>query len=608
MSQMELPDRVSPNLGAGLPLPFPDAASALSAFVARAPFGVAVIDTELRFLVVSPGLAALQGQDASRTVGRRVEDVLPAPYGDAVARRLRAVLASGAPIVDPRPWGTFSGPHSERSYTSSYYRLDNASGTTLGVVMLVTETTELRTALTAAKAAGAQLELLQKITEALSERGTIADVTQAALTGAVRAVDASAAVLMAQGPGDELVPLASTGLEDSTLGRLQQPVSLGAHLPHCDALRSRTIVHWGSRAERDLEYPELGRYSGDHQAWAFVPILSRDGGIGVVMFAWRLDREFTESDISLFAAVGRQCALALEQIRTLEAEREARRATEFLVEVTKFVVEGSDEGVYAMSAGNRILTFNRRFCELIGLSETAIHVGADAKSLLAHWLSVAADPEAMSQHLTDARERPFDQLAVDFEPKDGGVIACVSAPIVDRHNVALGRVWYLRDETQRRAQEAEQRVALEQLRASHQHQAFLLQAAEIVSRGDGYVDTLQRLAAVAVPTLADLCLVDTLTWDGRIVRMAARHADPALQPLCDELGAKYAPDPDGAHPSVEVMQTGRVRWSATMSEEFLRKTSRDDSHFALLTLLGFTSYVALPLIADNRVLGEGGLV
>ena len=82
---------------------------------------------------------------------------------------------------------------------------------------------------------------------------------------------------------------------------------------------------------------------------------AKDRGIGVVVFAWRLDREFGETDVSLLAGVGRQCALALEQARILDAEREARRAMEFLVEVTRFVVEGSDDGVFAMSAGNRIL-------------------------------------------------------------------------------------------------------------------------------------------------------------------------------------------------------------------------------------------------------------
>ncbi len=102
--------------------------------------------------------------------------------------------------------------------------------------------------------------------------------------------------------------------------------------------------------------------------------------------------------------------------------------------------------------------------------------------------------------------------------------------------------------------------------------------------------------------------MDTLTWDGRIVRMAAKHADASRQELVDELGSKYAPDPEGDHPSIEVMHTGRVRWSTTMSDEFLRRTSRDEHHFALLKELRFTSYMALPLVADNRILGSITLV
>ncbi len=609
MSQMELPDQVSPDLSAGLAWPHPDVAAAISAFVDQGPFGVAVIDTDLRFLLVSPGLAALHGQEASLTVGRRVDEVLPAPFGEQVGRRLRDVLDSGTPMLDAETWGTFADPRAERSFTSSFYRLDDTSGSALGVVVLVTEMTELRSAVTAATSAAAQLQLLGSITEALSASLRVADVARAALTGAMQALGASAAVLIGLDPGgDSLVPLASTGLSDVTVSRLLEPVARDAHLPHCDTLRSGTITVWGSRAELDMQYPALADHSSNHQAWAFVPMTTKDKDIGVVVFAWRLDRQFGATDVSLLGAVGRQCALALEQSRILDAEREARRAMEFLVEVTRFVVESSDQGVYAMSAGNRILTFNRRFCELIGLPESAIEVGADASALLAYCMWVAADPDILARHLKASREQPFDQLTVDFVLKDGRVLACTASPIVDRRNVALGRVWYLSDETERRAQEAEQRDELQQLQASHEHQAFLLQAAEIVSQADGYAQTLERLAAVAVPTLADICLVDALTWDGRIVRMAAKHANAELQPLVDELGSKYAPDPSGAHPSVEVMHTGRVRWSATMSDEFLRQTSRDDDHFALLKRLGFTSYMAVPLVADNRILGSITLV
>jgi PAS domain S-box-containing protein len=583
--------------------------AAINAFVDRGPFGVAVFDTDLKFLLVSQGLAALHGHEASETVGKRIDEVISPPYGDLVARALTDVLQSGVPVLDIETWGTFADPAAERSFTSSFYRLDGSSGPPLGVVVLITETTELRYAEAAARSAAEQLELLEQVTEALSGGDSVADVIRVALAGAANAVGASAAVIMAlDGPGTTLAHLASTGLSDDTLVRLREPATMDDLMPHCDTLRTGTITLLGSRGERDIEYPDLASCSSDHQALAFVPLSAAKKPVAVVIFAWRLDREFHDTDISLLAAVGRQCALALEQARILDAEREARRATEFLVEVTRFVVEGSDAGVFAISNGNRILTVNRRFCALMGLPDDSVVLGGDANELLVPCLALVADPDAVSRHLDVSRDKLTESSTFDFELKDGRVIACTSSPILDRRTNVLGRVWNIRDETQRRAHEAEQRHALDELVASHEHQAFLLQAAEIIARGEGYGDTLERLAAVAVPVLADLCLVDALTMDGQVVRMAARHSDPSLQPLVDELGAKYSPDPSGAHPSIEVIRTGRARWSEVMSDDFLRRTSRDAHHFALLKRLGFTSYMTLPLVADNRILGSITLV
>jgi GAF domain-containing protein len=589
--------------------PSPDVAAAISSFVDRGPFGVAVFDTDLRFILVSQGLAALHGQEASETVGKCIDEILPRPFADMVAAPLRRSLETGIPILDVDTWGTFADPSAERSFTSSFYRLDDAAGTALGVVVLITETTELRYAEAAAQAAADQLELLDQVTKALAGGDTVADVIHAALPGAAQAVGASAALLLVCNPNDEtLARLASTGLHDETLAALGQTVSLDAAWPHTDSLRSRTITLWASRLERDAEYPALAALTAEHQSWAFVPLLAHDRPIGVVVFAWRLDRTFGPSDVALIGAVGRQCALALEQSRLLDAERQARRAMEFLVEVTKFVVEGLDAGVLALTNGNRILTYNQRFCELTGIPAASIVLGTDASSLLDATLALVNDPATVTGLLAAARERPSETLEADFDCIDGRTLASTSSPIRDRHDTVLGRVWYLRDETVRRAQEAEHLQALDQLLASHEHQAFLLQAAEIISQADGYGETLESLAQVAVPVLADLCLVDALTVDGGVVRMAARHADPALQSLVDELGIRYSPDPAGPHPSIDVMTTGRPRWSDTMTDDFLRRTSRDDDHYALLKRLHFTSYMTLPLVADNQILGSITLV
>jgi serine/threonine-protein kinase RsbW len=45
-----------------------------------------------------------------------------------------------------------------------------------------------------------------------------------------------------------------------------------------------------------------------------------------------------------------------------------------------------------------------------------------------------------------------------------------------------------------------------------------------------------------------------------------------------------------------------------MSDDFLRRTSRDEEHFDLLKRLGFMSYMTVPLFGDTRILGSITLV
>ncbi len=116
------------------------------------------------------------------------------------------------------------------------------------------------------------------------------------------------------------------------------------------------------------------------------------------------------------------------------------------------------------------------------------------------------------------------------------------------------------------------------------------------------------MADIALPTLGDLCLIDIVVADGRLERVVARHASPELQVVVDELQERFAPDPDGEHPSVLVMRAGKSMWSADMPEDFLRRTTRDEEHLALVTRLKFASYMSVPLMASGRALGSVTLV
>jgi len=143
----------------------------------------------------------------------------------------------------------------------------------------------------------------------------------------------------------------------------------------------------------------------------------------------------------------------------------------------------------------------------------------------------------------------------------------------------------------------------EDLDAANTRLAFLLDASTTVAGSLDYAETFQRLARLAVPALADFCVIDILQEDGSIHRVAAAHADPAQQHLTDTLREDYSPDPDGSHPAIQAMRSGEAVFSEKMPEKLLYSTTRGAEHVRILRELGLISYMCVPIIARQRVLG-----
>ncbi|MFZ0251883.1 MAG: SpoIIE family protein phosphatase [Acidimicrobiales bacterium] len=159
------------------------------------------------------------------------------------------------------------------------------------------------------------------------------------------------------------------------------------------------------------------------------------------------------------------------------------------------------------------------------------------------------------------------------------------------------------------AQAIEREHLVEELLDARRHNEFLLLATQVLSEVVDYGEMVDRLARVSVPVMADLCLIDIVDEDGQMRRMAAWHADPEKRALTEELLASYPPDPGSVHPTSEVMRSGKSMWSADMDDEFLRTTTRDERHYSIVKMLGYTSYVTVPLrMRDEQVLGTVSLV
>jgi serine phosphatase RsbU (regulator of sigma subunit) len=114
---------------------------------------------------------------------------------------------------------------------------------------------------------------------------------------------------------------------------------------------------------------------------------------------------------------------------------------------------------------------------------------------------------------------------------------------------------------------------------------------------------LQNLARAAVPGLADMCLVDMIE-DGRLVRAAAVHADPAKEELVRKLQEGYPPyDPEGIHPVTRAIQTGVPAFSPEISDDFIRRVTQEGEHRDLVHSIGFRSYLCVPLVTGGKTLG-----
>jgi PAS domain S-box-containing protein len=150
--------------------------------------------------------------------------------------------------------------------------------------------------------------------------------------------------------------------------------------------------------------------------------------------------------------------------------------------------------------------------------------------------------------------------------------------------------------------EAQRSELIEQLERSQRQQEFLLRANHALVGARDFRDSVERLASVALPTLGDICLVDVVSPNGTLQRLAARHADPALQEATDEL-RNHSPDVSGSHPAARAVRTGQSHWSAHMDDDFMRQTTQSNRHFDLTRHLKFESYVSVPLLIEGDAIG-----
>jgi signal transduction histidine kinase len=160
----------------------------------------------------------------------------------------------------------------------------------------------------------------------------------------------------------------------------------------------------------------------------------------------------------------RQAQLRTRRLHQSEAERAFGQA------VISAQQESSQDGILVVDGAGGIVSHNRRFVELWGLSEELL--GRRSEAEVTDWArSQVVDAAAFDGPLKVFKADPAARGQDDLALKDGRRLERYSAPLLDAEGRCQGRVWYFRDVTALMREAARRQKLEEQLRAAQRMEA-----------------------------------------------------------------------------------------------------------------------------------------
>jgi PAS domain S-box-containing protein len=144
---------------------------------------------------------------------------------------------------------------------------------------------------------------------------------------------------------------------------------------------------------------------------------------------------------------------------------------------------------------------------------------------------------------------------------------------------------------------------LDRERAERVRQEFASRASQLLEAPPDSMSMLDEVAGLAVPDMADLCVIDLLEPEGTLKGVVARSADPRDADALRAERGRAPLDPAGDHPVAVAARTGRALLLPEMPALDLSRYASSPEHLELMTRLQYRSAIVVPLSARGRTLG-----
>ena len=139
-------------------------------------------------------------------------------------------------------------------------------------------------------------------------------------------------------------------------------------------------------------------------------------------------------------------------------------------------------------------------------------------------------------------------------------------------------------------------------------QRMLARAGELLSSSLDYERTLQQVAELAVPDLADWCTVSLPDPHGFVRAVAVAHVDPEKVALARRIGERYPSRTDAPTGAAQILRDGQSQLINDIAPEMLSAVAQDEEHLGLLTAVGLQAGLAVPMTAGGQIIGVLSLI
>jgi PAS domain S-box-containing protein len=333
-----------------------------------------------------------------------------------------------------------------------------------------------------------------------------------------------------------------------------------------------------------------------------IPLSHADSVIGVAYLGSRTAYEFSEEDKLLFRTMASRATSVIVQTQLVINLEKAihdrdRLVSQLAGERTRLeqILNQIPTGVLIAEAPRAELSFLNKRCQEIlgqrlGPAEPASHYHGWR---LFHMSGIPYELDETPLYRALRGEEVVDEFKV-HRPDGSWVVARAHAAPVREH---AGRV-----------QSAI--VAFEDISAQKRYEEmlrFLSEASRQLAESIEYEATLNQIARLAVPGIADWFAVDLLN-DGELSSVAVAHADPAKMELAKQYRSRFPPDLRGTRGVAKVLRDGQPDLFEEMPDEFLVSAAHNDEHLRLMRELGMRSAMVVPLRVQGRTVGAVSFV